>query len=169
MKTIATLTMLVSALAIQAGSVKANELDPSTDLAPQGVIVREKTDGSKEVFKASLGRNIVESDAAAADAISTNVKPENKIENIAPLDELDQVSSDNSWRSWYSRYGSGYRSGYSDGYRDGYRDGYYGYSYSSYGRSYDYYPSYSYYRGGYSYHYYYSHHHYGYRGCYGRY
>ncbi len=138
----------------------SSELDPVAVAAPQGVIVRVNADGSQDVFKAELKNGVVDTDAAAIDALKANIKDANKLESVVPSNELDQVSSDNSWYSWggYDRgYSRGYRSGYSDGYRDGYRSGYYtGYSYSYSGYSYSYYPSYSYSSRGCNYQYYYT-------------
>ncbi|MEK6705115.1 MAG: hypothetical protein AABZ06_04955 [Bdellovibrionota bacterium] len=150
MKTITTAMIMFSALTF---NVSASELDPVIDQVPQGLIVRFSADGKREVFKANLSNGIVDSDATAVEAITDNIKPDNKIESVTPGTELDNVTSNESWH-WFWNTVSYLTGGYG---------GYYNYSYNCGGSSYNYYPSHSYYSGGYNYNYYYTPTHYGYR------
>ncbi|MBF0312147.1 MAG: hypothetical protein HQK50_06615 [Oligoflexia bacterium] len=123
----------------------ASELDPVSTMdkdVPQGLVVHITADGRREVFKATLNEGVVEDDAAAEAVLLDSLKEENLIESVAPLSELDQVSSDESWNwAWNAISTIG---------------GYFNYGYYNHGRNYNYYPSHSYYRGRDCYNYYYN-------------
>ena len=118
--------------------LRAGELDQLPGELPLGVIVRQDSAGKAEVFK-STGAIPVSTDEVAAQEVQASVIDANKVQNVLPLGELDQVSSDEAW--YYGSYPS-----------YGYSRTYYSCNYRSV--SYYYYPSYVYYTPRYTYTYY---------------
>jgi hypothetical protein len=116
----------------------SSELDPAVPQTPEAIIVREDAEGNQEAFRGV-------------------VSEETKIENVQAVDELDQVTST---ESWYRHRGYGYGHSYRTPYYS-YHLPYYGYTYV-----YNYSPYSSYYSGGYRY--YHCQPRYSYRYGYGR-
>lgn len=145
--------LLISLFSLQTW---ANELDPVVEEIPHGVVVRVSPEGMREVFKSDLTAGVVENADSALVELAASVKEENKVESVLPVNELDQVSSDESWY-WVWNAVSAISSGY------------YSYQYHCRSGNSNYYPSYSYSNGGYQYTYYYSSNYYSQYGSrYGR-
>ena len=126
-----TLTLALSSFAF------AGELDNSPG-APQSIVVRIDSVGTREVFKADTATQVT-TNADAADVATHFAKDENRLDKVVASSELDRVSSKEAWYYWYS---------------PSYIGSYY-YSYWSGGSSWSYYPSYSWYYSSYTYYYYY--------------
>jgi hypothetical protein len=128
---------LFIALALTAvTNVRADELDPQGDAAPQGLIVRTDANGATTVFKAT-DVSSVQDDASAQAAVQANVNAQNQVGSVPVVSELDKVSSNEAWYCWWN---------------PGFSNYYYGYNY--YGYNYYYQPFYNYGWGGFNYRYY---------------
>ena len=139
---------LILSVILLAAPAFAGELDNVNPKAPDGLIVRELSDGSREVFKATLTQPIKDADAAQS-AITAFTATDNKITTIRTPGELDRTSSDESWFYYYvgPRYGA-YNYGYAYTPYYSYYSNYAYTNYSYYGANWYgtyayYYPSYT--------------------------
>ena len=129
---------LFMALALTAVTqVRADELDPQQDTAPQGLIVRDDGNGATTVFK-TADISTVQDAASAQAAVQANVNSQNQLGAVPVVSsELDRVSSTEAWYCWWN---------------PGFSNYFYGYNY--YGYNYYYQPFYSWGWGGFNYRYY---------------
>lgn len=118
------------------------ELDPQ-NLAPKEIIVRVDQNGQAEVYKVAKTNNVNSAKSAEA-AIENFVIDENKVENIVAQNELDQVTSTESWFYYYNPY-FGFNYSYNYGFR-------YNWGFNTY--NFYYRPYYNYYWGNNWYYYY---------------
>ncbi|MBL7664510.1 MAG: hypothetical protein JNM93_05210 [Bacteriovoracaceae bacterium] len=87
------------------------ELDPQ-NLAPKEIVVRVDENGKVEVYKVSPSIK-VDNAASAEAAIEKYVVAENKVTNLVTYNELDQVTSTESWFYFYNpNWGYNYNFGF---------------------------------------------------------
>ena len=136
MKTLS-LLVLGTILTVTGAQAQVGELDPQ--VIPQEIIVRVDAQGNREIFKVAV-KSDVKTDEAAADAVATFVKENNKVQTVVAESELDRTTSKDSWYYYYT---PSYYYNYN-----------YNFGYNYYGYNYNYTPYYYYNYGYYNYYYY---------------
>jgi hypothetical protein len=97
--------LFVLAALVAGSSVQANELDREVGInAPSAIIVRELSNGTREIFKADGLMKKVENTTQAQAAVDLFVKEENQVSSVSSKDELDRTSADEAWYYWYNPY-----------------------------------------------------------------